>query len=161
MKKTELFEQEMISNLKKHKKAGHLFGWIPVGLDSNLGIKLEIYILLSCAVLDSIFSLYGIFMVIGIIFWWEYYRISMWRVDLIFDYSTRMVAEHDLLLEFPETFGPDYTIDDKTKEIMFQLSLKKYPKPSDLLYFQESKWPIFITLCIFILAELAVYVLVN
>lgn len=161
MKKTELFEQEMISNLKKHKKAGHLFGWIPVGLDSNLGIKLEIYILLLCAILDGIFSLYGVFMVIGMIFWWEYYRVSMWRVDLIIDYSTRMEVEYELLLEFPKTFGPDYSIENETKEIMFQRSLKKYPKPRDLFYFQESKWPIIITFCIFILVELAVYALKN
>jgi hypothetical protein len=161
MKKTELNKQEMISILEKHKKASHLFGWIPVGLDSSLSIKMEIYILLSFAFLDSIFSLYGIFIVFGMIFWWEYYRISMWRLDLIIDYSNRMEAEYELLLEFPDTFGPDFTIEAKTKEIMVKHCLKKHPKPDDILYFQESKWPIIITFCIFILAELVVYAIIN
>jgi hypothetical protein len=93
-------------------------------------------------------------MLVGMIIWWEHFRISEWRIDLIVDYTIRIEDEQALLYEFPDDFGPDFKIDDQTKTIMQKRSLKKYPKPRDLFYLKESRWSIFFTLCYFIFFEL-------
>jgi hypothetical protein len=93
-------------------------------------------------------------MFVGLVVWWEHFRISEWRADLIAHYSILLEDEQVLLYEFPEEFGPDFTVDDRTKKIMQNRSLKKIPRPRDFFYLKESRWSIFFTLCYFLLFEL-------
>ncbi len=150
-------ENEMLTFLAQEKKAHKLFGCIPYKWFHELNFKLELFIILLCGLLDFMFSFSYLFMLLGFIVWWEHFRISQWRIDLIVDYTIRIEDEQALLYEFPDDFGPDFTIEERTKTILQNRSLKKYPQPRDLFYLKESRWSIFFTLCCFLLFELIFY----
>ena len=147
-------EKEMLAYLVEVKKAQKLFGFIPYKWFHDLNFELELILIFTCGLMDYLFSFNFFFMLVGMIIWWEHFRISEWRIDLIVDYTIRIEDEQALLYEFPDDFGPDFKVDDQTKTIMQKRSLKKYPKPRDLFYLKESRWSIFFTLCYFILFEL-------
>lgn len=152
--KNDSCENEMVAFLVQEKKAHKLFGFIPYKWFHELNFELELVIILLSGLLDFVFSFSYLFMLLGLIVWWEHFRIAQWRIDLIVDYTTRIEDEQALLYEFPDDFGPDFTVDEKTKTIMQKRSIKKYPKPRDLFYLKESRWSIFFTLCYFLLFEL-------
>lgn len=154
MMKNDSWEQEMIAFLVQEKKAQKLFGVIPYKWLHELNFELELVIILLCGLLDYVFSFSYLFMFVGLVVWWEHFRISEWRADLIVHYTILLEDEQALLYEFPEEFGPDFTIDDRTKTIMQNRTLKKIPRPRDFFYLKESRWSIFFTLCFFLIFEL-------
>lgn len=147
-------KKEMIAFLVKSKKANHLFGFIPYHWINELNIQLELILMVVCGFLDYIFSFSGVFMFIGMVIWWEHFRISEWRIDIMVDYKMRLEKEQELRYEFPDDFGPDFIIDQVTKTMMLNRAMKKYPRPRDLFYLKESSWSIFFTLCYFLFFEL-------